>query len=256
MSIAPSTPYDTAEQILNVARSISADAATSNGLAGDILADTQPYVFPILQKCYRDLQDELISKGVETYNKYGIIYGITPTQANNPRVNVTISYQGYFNGQTVIPNVKLPPDLIKPLEAWEAVSGATSWQPMKPVSDSIASRPTSNRFGVWDFQNDVLILPGSSQSEDLKLKYLCYAPDLTGPNSVAYVVHCQTALANMVVASVSKMLGGIEMASVFQKDCDKAIDMIVNRTARAEGYKAFNRIPFRGRGRGRGRGAY
>lgn len=254
MSVAPSLPYDTAEQILNVARSISADAATSNGLAGDILADSQPYVFPILTKCYRDLQDELISKSVETFSKYSHIYEIPPTQALNARVNVTISYQGYWNGQTIVPNITLPADLIKPLELWECISGQQRWIPMKPVADSISSRPTQARFGVWDFQNDVLIMPGSSQTEDLKLKYLCYAPDLTGPASVAYVVHCQTALANMVVATVSKMLGGLEMAAVFEKDYKKAIEMIVNRTGRREQYQAFNRIPFRMRGRGRGRG--
>lgn len=256
MSIAPSTPYDTASAILDVARAISADAATSNGLAGDILADSQPYTYPILTKCYRDLQDELISKGVETFSKYGFIYAIPPTQANNSRVNVTISYQGYFNGQRVLPNLTLPADLIKPLELWECVTGNNYWSPMKPVSDSISSRPTSNRFGVWDFAQDTLILPGSSQTEDLKLKYLLYAPDLTGPNSLAYVVHCQTALANRVVETVSKMLGGVEMAQIFQKDGDKAVDMIVNRTARREAYQSFRRIPFRGRGRGRGRGAY
>ena len=108
MSVAPSQPFDTAEQILNVARSISADAATSNGLSGDILADSQPYVYPILAKCYRDLQDELISKSVETFSRYGEIYNITPTQAANPRVNVTLTYYGYWNGQTLVPNVKLP----------------------------------------------------------------------------------------------------------------------------------------------------
>ena len=127
---------------------------------------------------------------------------------------------------------------------------------MKPVSDAIASRPTTPRFGVWDFQNNTLILPGSSQTENLKLKYLCYAPDLTNPNAVAYVMHCQTALANRVVAAVSKMLGGVEMSAIFDKDGDKAVNMIVNRTARKEAYQSFSRKPFRGRGRGRGRGAY
>ncbi len=256
MTIAPSTPYDTAGSILNTARSISADAATSQGLAGDILADSQPYLFPLLQKCYRDLQDELISKSVETFTKFGHIYGITPTQAASARTNVTISFLGYFNGNTVLPNITLPQDCIKPLELWECISGANSWQPMRPVADAIASRPTSNRFGVWDFANDILILPGSSQTEDIKLKYLCYAPDLTGPDSVAYVLHCQTALSNLLVSAVSKMLGGLEMAGVFEKDAHRAIDMIVNRTARREAYQSFSRIPFRGRGRGRGRGGY
>ena len=203
------------------------------------------------------MQDELISKSVESFTKYGHIYGITPTMTANPRENVTINYQGYFNGQDLIPNVTLPADLIKPLELWESVGGQRFWMPMKPVSDSISSRPTRARFGVWDFTNDTLILPGASQTNDIKMKYLCYAPDITAPNSTIYVVHAQSALANAIVASVAKMLGGLEMAAVFEKDRKSAVDMIVNRTARAEAYKSFNRIPFRGRrGSSRGRGRY
>lgn len=251
---APTTPYDTAEAILNTARAISSDACTANGISGDILADDQPYIFPILAKCYRDLQDDLISASVETFSKYGFIKGVTPTQATNPRENVTISFLGYFNGQSVVPNITLPPDMIKPLELWESYQGEQRWNPMKPVADSISSRATQIRFNVWDFQNDILILPGSSQTNDLKLKYLCYAPDLTGPASVCYVLHAQTALANMVIAAVSKMLGGLEMAAVFDKDAQTAIDKITNRTARRESYMAFNRKPFRRRGSGRGRG--
>jgi len=256
LAIAPSTPYSTAEQILNTARAISADAATANGLAGDILNDAQPYLFPLLQKCYRTLQGQLISKGVETFSKYGEIYNILPTASNNPRVNVTISYLGYWNGQTVNPTVTLPADLVKPLELWECYPGETAWKPMKPVSDSISSRPTTNRFCVWDFEQDILSMPGNSQTANLKMKYLLYAPALTSPASVAYVVQCENALANLLVAAVSKMLGGLEMSAVFDKDATMEINMIVNRTARKEQYQAFNRKPFRSRGRGRGRGAY
>lgn len=253
MSVTPTTPYDTADAVLDIARAISSDAATANGLEGDILNNDQPYIFPILTNCYRKLQDRLISGSVETFNKYGVINEIPPTQANNPRVNVEISYLGYYDGDTTNEDISLPPDLIKPLELWESISGQQFWNPMRQAADSLSSRPTQSRFGVWDYQNDVLILPGSSQYNDLKLKYLCYAPDLTGPDSVVYIVHAQDALANMLVSAVSKSLGGLEMAKVFDGDANKAIDAIINRTARKESYMSYNRIPFRARGSGRGR---
>ena len=257
MPVVPSTPYDTAEAILNIARSISADAATSNGLSGDILNDNQPYVFPILAKCYRDLQDRLISGGVETFSKYGHIYGITPADTLSPRTLVNISYLGYWDGNTHHADIKIPCDLLKPLELWECQSGGGTgcWTPMEQASDSISSRPIQARFTIWDYENDILYLPASSQTNDLKLKYLCYAPDLTCPYSQVYVMHCQTALANMMVASVVKMLGGLEMVPVFEKDVAKAVDAIINRTARKESYAHYARRPFRGRrGSGRGRG--
>lgn len=240
-------PYDTAESILETARSISNDAATSNGLAGDILADSQPYVFPILNKCYRDLQDDLISDGVETFSKYGEIDGITPTRAPNQRTLVTISFSGYFDGSVLNPAITLPGDLLKPLELWQCPAGMQAWFPMRQAPDSISSRNAAPLPGVWDFENDVLLLPGSTQTYDLNLKYLCYAPDLTDGDSTVYVLRCQTALANMVVAAVSKMLGGVQMAAVFAADAKAAKDKITNRTARKEAYTSFQRIPFRSR---------
>lgn len=253
MPVVTANQYDTAEQILELARSISNDASTSNGLAGDILADSQPYTFPILAKCYRDLQDDLITGGVETFSKYGHIYGVLPTQAQNPRTNVTISFIGYWNGQITNPAIKLPPNMIKPLELWQCPSGNFFWGSMRQVPDSISSRNPAPLPGVWDFENDVLILPGSTQSYDIKMKYLLYAPDLTGPTSQVYIQHAQTALANLVVADVSEMLGGLDVAT-FKDNAKKAIDKIINRTARKEQYSSFQRIPFRGRGIGRSQG--
>lgn len=254
MAIAPSTPYDTAETILNLARSIAGDAATANGLAGDILADSQPYIFPILTKAYRDLQDELISHSSEIMNKYGFIEALEPTEFNNPRINVTLSFLGYnYGGATIDGTKTLPLDMIKPLEIWECITGQQHWVAMKQAADSIASRPTTARFRIWDFQNDVLILPGSSQTNDLKIKYVCSFPDLASPTAPIYILRSQTYLACKVCAEVAKLTGGLESAAIFEQDAKEAKARIVNRTARKESYGAYNRIPFRGR-RGSGRG--
>ena len=256
MPIAPSTPYDTAEYVLNLARAISSDAGTANGLAGDILADSQPYVFPILTKIYRDLQDELISGSSEIMSKYGFLLGLEPTAFGNPRINVLVTYLGYIYGPqpgNENENITLPPDMIKPLELWECISGQEHWVPMKQAADSIASRPTTSRFRIWDFQNDKLILPGASEVNDLKIKYLCSFPDLTSPSSQVMILRSQTFLACQLIAEVAAMLGGEEARADFQARADTAKKAIINRTARKEAYASFNRLPFRARGSGRGR---
>lgn len=254
---APAQPYDTAETVLNFARAITVtDAASANGLAGDILNDSQPYVFPILSKVYRDLQDELISQSSEIMNMYGYLLALEPTAWNNPRVNVTVNFQGYTYGPNDIDStIMLPPNLIKPLELWECVTGQQRWAPMRQAADSISSRPTTSRFGIWDYQNDILILPGASQTNDLKIKYVGSFPDLTGPNSIVYILRSQTALACQFLSEVSESLGDLETAATFSKRASDARGRIVNRTARKEAYGSYNRIPFRGRhGSRRGRG--
>jgi hypothetical protein len=254
VAIAPSTPYDSAESILQLARSISADAATANGLAGDILADSQPYIFPLLTKAYRDLQDELISQSSEIMNKYGYVYALEPTAYNNPRFNVQLSFLGYTYGEGKLDGTKaLPPDMVKPLELWECIAGQQRWVEMKQASDSISSRPTNSRFRIWDFQNDILYMPGASQTNDLKIKYLGTFPDLAGPTAPVYILRSQTYLANKLVADVGRALGALEMIPSFEAEAEKAKARIVNRTARKESYGSYNRRPFRQRGSRRGR---
>lgn len=124
---------------------------------------------------------------------------------------------------------------------------------MRQASDSIASRPTTSRFRIWDFQGDLLILPGCSQTNDLKIKYVCSFPDLTGPDDPVMILRSQTFLACQLVSEVAASLGGEEARVDFASRAVEAKKAIINRTARKEAYAAYQRIPFRGRGSGRGR---
>lgn len=247
------TPYDTAGYILEQAIIITGDTAGPAGLAGNILNANQPGVLPMLNRLYRELQDRLISASVETFNKYGYINGIPPANTNNPSFQVWLNYQSYFDGNENLAAWHLPPDLLKPLELWQRQAGNNFWVPMKPVSDAIETAPIVPYFNVWDYQNDKLLLPPASQTNDIKLKYLCYAPDITSPSSPVLIARCQSALAYRMASEVAKQRGGLEMAAVWAKDADTAEAEIINRTARRESYQAFFRRPFRSHRGGRGR---
>jgi hypothetical protein len=246
--VTPPTPDVTAEDILQATRVICNDAGLS--LAGKILADNQPYTFTMLQTCYEDMQDRLISKGVDTYKKYWVVTGLTAITVNDPGVDVILEYGGYFDGTTLQPSPTLPSDLLKPVELWERQHGATSaWIPMRQVSDSISSRPQNLRFGVWDWETDQLTLPGATQANDIRIKGLLAAPALTGPSSPVLIPRCKIALANLLAEMAAKSRGGTEMAAVFAKDAEMAIERIANRTAIKEQYANFQRKPFRNRSR-------
>lgn len=241
-------PYDTAEYVLQLARIFINDAGSSAGLAGNILSDAQAYTLPLLNERYRYLQDRLISAGVETFSKYGFIYGLTANPNALASTQVTLTYSDYFDGQTFWPTVRLPADLLKPLEIWEQVVGGQTWIPMKQAADSISSRSVQPRFSLWDYENETLFLPAASQTNNLKLKYLCYAPDLNTVNSLVLVPRCQTALAKLVACEIAKNRGaGPAIVQQLQMDADNAINMITNRTARKESYATYVRRPFRSR---------
>lgn len=250
MPFITSTPYMQAEEILQFARSISNDAAQS--LAGDILSDAQPYTFVLLEGAYESLQDSLIDAGVNTYSEYQTVTGLTAAATTDPGVMMALGYTGYYDGAANHGTPALPADLIMPLEIWERQSlTQNNWAKMTQAADSISSRSQSGNFGIWDFEFDTLYLPGATLSNDLKFKYLRYAPELTTAVSPVLIARCKPALANLFVAAACRARGGLESAASFETTAKAEIAKIINRTAAKEQYASFTRKPFRNRGRRR-----
>ena len=190
---------------------ISNDAI--GGIAGDILADGQPYLFPMLEGCYEDLQDRLIDGGVNTYYTYQIITGLTAVASTDPTTQVTLSYSGYYDGAVMHASPTLPTNMLMPLEIWERQTGSVaSWSPVVPVSDSISTRPQTSIFGIYDWQTDELWFPGATLSRDIKMKFILYAPELTGPSSPVLIARSKVAFGNMLVAAACKARGGVNAA--------------------------------------------
>lgn len=246
-----SSPYDTAEQVLELARSVSNDAALS--LVGDILADSQPYTYTLLQSAYEDFQDRMAAQGANTYKKYGIVTGLTPV-ANpggvaDPTIQVQLSYTGYYDGVTNHSTPTLPADLLEPLEVWERQTGTVNrWSRVLPVADAITTSSQNARFGEYDWESDILYLPGATLSNDLKFKYIPYMPQLTGPSSQVFYVKAKNAIAYLMVAAASAWRGGIEIEADYTKKAVGFIERMVSRQSTKDQYTSSVRRPFRGRG--------
>lgn len=257
MASVSTTPYPKAELVLQNARAMCNDAALS--IAGSVLADNQPYVFPMLEERYEYLQDRLMSEGVNTFSKYGYCLGLLPSALpGDPTTQVQLSYLGYFDGvnqygpDTDPIGPTLPDDLLQPLEIWERQSGSVDfWTPVVQAADAIGQRAVNSKLCIFDYENDILFFQGATFTNDIKLKYICYAPMLTDPDSQVMVIRCIPALAALMAEAAAKSRGGTEAAAMFKQQAEEAIKMIVSRTARKEQYASFNRMPFRGRRRGR-----
>jgi hypothetical protein len=252
MPVVATSPYPTAEEVLQATRVKINDAAIS--IDGDILADTQPFVFPMLEERYEYFQDRLIQAGVNTYSKYGTINAVPVIAVADPATQIQIDYVGCFDGLHNTDQPVIPVDLLEPLEFWErqnvAGENTNPWREMKQASDSISTRAQTSTFGIWDWEDDTLFLPGATQVNDLKLKYLAYAPQITGPDSVLLMARCKPAMASLMAEAVCKARGGLESAAAFKTDAEAAIQAIIARTAEKEQYASFVRRPFRTR-RGR-----
>ncbi len=255
MPVLTTSPYSTAEQVLEAARIMANDMQMS--VDGDILADTQPYIFPMLQLCYEKLYKRLVRAGVNTYNRTLVVPGLLPV-ANpagiaDPTLQVQLLYTGYYDGVTMHANPRLPDDLIMPLEIWERQSLTnTRWRAMGQVSDSITTSFQTFWFGEWDWEEDQLWFPGATQTNDIKVRYIARPPRLTGPDSFVMINDCKVALAALVGEMASKSRGGLEASAIFKQEADNEIQLLIAPTARKEQYASYVRRAFRGRSRGRG----
>lgn len=242
------SPYPTAEDVLIAARVMANDAQMS--IDGDVLADDQPYIFPMLQLCYEELQKRLVRGGMNTFNKYEVVTALTAVATPDPTTQVQLMYSGYYDGAALHANPTLPPDLIVPLEIWERQTGSLNrWSQMGQVSDSITTSFQTSYSREWDWESDTLFLPGATQSNDLKLKYIAFAPELAGAESQVFIVGCKVALAALIGEMAAGSRGGLEAAAQFKAKSDNEIQLLLAPYARKEQYASFVRKPFRSRGR-------
>src|SRR5579859_4021730 len=96
------TPVDEVDTILNFARLIANDCGIS--LAGNLLSDSQPYTFPMLNLAYRKLQDRLGNNAVEDFPQE-VIFTALPAQypagLQDPSKLANLGWQGYNDGGSI-----------------------------------------------------------------------------------------------------------------------------------------------------------
>lgn len=204
------TPYDTSEDVMNLARALGNDMQ-SGAIAGELLADTQPYVPILLNKAYRDLQRDLTAAGIETLAKEIIITGLPAVASPDPGVNVSLSFTGFNNGTTNSGVPALPADLLGPLRLWERPTGQVSqFVPMHNRLDGLPSVSQSSCLKWWQWLQDQLVFIGSLQSNDIKMRYNQRLPALvlTPQPSPVLIINALDAMAWRVIALFCQARGG------------------------------------------------
>lgn len=171
------SPYDTAEYCLNLTRSLGNDAIQS--LAGSLLADTQGYTTVYLNSAYRNVQRQLAQAGVQTFKRRIILTQVPKVYAIDPGMVCELSYTGFFDGALNHATPTLPADFLWPLRLRERQSGTTNpYNPMFPARDTLQSRPQSIFLRDWLYQQDKILLNGSTQVNDIELYYVPFLPDI------------------------------------------------------------------------------
>lgn len=177
-----------------------------------------------------------------TYN--GIYYvAVSNSGTNlNKEPDVTPSFWRVFSSIGPV----LPSTMTEPLEIWERQTGSINrWAPMAQAADSISSATQTGRFRIWDWESDILYLPGATRSNDLKLKHLVATPRLTNPQQQIPIADCEMAMGALIAEILSASRGG-QAAPIFHARAASEVDLLVSPSVRKGQYATYNRKPFRG----------
>ncbi len=239
--------FNTAGYVLRLARAAIADNIENQD--GDLLTDDWPQSYDYLNIAYRSIQHELADNGIEANVKQTDLLNVTATASSDPETQVFISQNGYFDGENNHENPKLPADMIIPLRLYERFSGTQNpFVQVQPAVDGIpVGLPISQNFRYWDFRTDAIYMPGATQDNDLRLRYVAYFPELTDANSVVHYRRIAVALAYMTAYVFSQPRGNEEAGSLLSR-AQQEIDNIVTQTTRKKQRRGSRRKPYGGRG--------
>lgn len=246
-----SPPYDSVNSILNLVRVRINDAIAS--LGGDILTDEQPFTQEMANAGWRTLQEFLANQGYTRSKQEIILSAIPPVTSIDPASQVSLTWSTYFNGTgyDVPPTAPvLPQDMILPLRLWERYSsGNGNFIPMTQALDGLPTGPKLPCNGCWEWREDGIYMPGSTVTEDIRMRYLAYLPDFVTQGSIDWynqpvpIMRCKNALAYFIAAEAAAPRADLD-ASSFTQQGEQAARLIFNREVQQKSRTTATRRPY------------
>ena len=221
-------PYPLLSDVLNKARSRVNDQI--NGAGGQTLKNSSPFTGSIVNLAYERLQQFLVGLGYTTLEASVIIAGLPPAATNDPNVEVSLSWTGYFNGATLNTTIALPQNLIRPMKeglqqrpsvagASVPVLGAAVMNPMDEILGELAHVPKSQWMDQWQWRGDAIVMIGALVPVDLRIRYNSYLPALD-PNSgtqTVPIMRCEDALSAFIAVEFSGARGDPDRVAEVQE---------------------------------------
>lgn len=252
MPVLASSAYDTVERVLNRIRVILNDSEVAGG---DVLTDTAPFTFDILNGGFERVQIELAMVGVETYTAESWLLALPAVTTVDPEARLIVDDTGtnliYPNG---IGNVfsltpQLPTDLILPLKLFERQSGTANFTgpAMKQPNSGLLNMQQQTFLVDWEWKADGLRFRGALQVRDVKILYEKRLAQLVSPTDPVPIRGVTNAAAYEAAKIFCESRGGA-ISPAFAKNADDEIYALKAISARRRQRKQVRRQPYSGRG--------
>lgn len=259
--------------IMDLVRSLVNDTqagATATPGEGQIITDNpaiSPFTQPFLNSAIREVYRELRNVGQPTLIKDNVIItGLTPVNSPayglgqpDPAVQVYLGFNGYFDGLTINSALLLPNDVITVERVYERQTGTTNaFIPMQQPGFGLPSRLQTPRLVEWEWRNDNVWMVGSTQTNDLRLRYWCALPQFFSSTldfNATYVpiIDCVDAVAYKTAVKYATMLGSPGLNDLKLEATEQMRQLKLAHVRRAQSID-YSRIPYGSSG-GQGSGS-
>jgi len=246
--------YNTCEDVLNRIRTIVNDSEIAGG---DVITDTAPFTFQLLNGAFERVQLELARVGVETLIEYAWLIGLPSMPTVDPEGRLTVDDTGanitYPNGVGNVYSLtpQLPVDLVMPLKLWERQNGTTNFAVSMAQPNTGLSNISQQTYLIdWEWESDALLFRGALQSQDVKIKYEKHLPLLVASTDPVPIRGVVNAAAYQGARIFAESRGGA-VAPAFKLEADYEIMLLQQVAARRRQRKQVRRNPYSGRDRNR-----
>lgn len=263
MAIGPQNNYPSLAVIANLTRSLVNDdkaGATGTPGEGQILTNSSVTLQNLMNSAIRETYREIRIMGQPTLIKDNyILLALPPVHSSlgigvvNPAVQVSLQFNGFFDGLEMQSQWTLPADLILPLEVWER-QGSSNYPfgPLPQSTGALVSRNQTQSLGEWEWRTDGIWMNGSIVTRDLRLRYIASFVDLVSPTinwsqTFVPIMDSQEAIADKIAVRYSARLGGDSLTYAMQK-AKESIFRLRQQITRDRQYIDYQR-PIFGEGR-------
>jgi hypothetical protein len=253
MPVLAASAYNTAEDVLNRLRVILNDSEVAGG---DVITDSAPFTFVLLNGGFESIAYSLAIVGDETFNKESWLLSLPTMPTIDPEARMIVDDTGttiiYPNGvgNSFANTPQLPVDLVVPLRLWERQTGTANFTgaPMRQPNGGLSQEVQSNFLVDWQWKSDGLYFRGALQSEDVKIEYLKRLPQLSAPTDPVPIRGVVNAAAYEAAKIFCASRGGAILPQ-FKAEADSEVYKLKQMTVRRKQRKQVRRQPYSGRGR-------
>lgn len=139
--------------------------------AGLIMPNSNPDLQTFIQSAVEELYSDLRNVGDPELIIDNYIVTIPALATQNPAVQVSLAYSGYFNGFTWSSTPTLAVSISKMLAMWEQQTGTNlGFVPMKPAPFGLPSVLQGNSMNVWEMRQGAVWMTGCLLETDLRIR--------------------------------------------------------------------------------------